>query len=123
MLDHFFISETDGALHDTRVPNWSSNPLRENYRRTLRNIESVSDFKATLRAGAYAWPGGYPMFFVTKDGASLSFESAMENFRQIADSIKTGTSDGWLVIGCDINYEDSTLVCDHSGESIPAAYS
>jgi hypothetical protein len=30
----------------------------------------------------YAWPGGYPRYFITNDGAALSYNAAREN-RQI----------------------------------------
>jgi len=47
---HLFTVDT-GELYDTRDPNWSSSPLRPNYRRHHRTISSVADLKATLRAG------------------------------------------------------------------------
>ncbi len=122
MEKHFFISETDGALHDTRDANWASNPLRKNYRRSHREIKTVSDLKATLRAGDTAWPGGYPMFFITNDGAALSFESVRKEFRNVIDSIKNQRSDGWRVCAVEINYEDANLYCDHSGKRIESAY-
>jgi len=122
MMKHFFISEHSGELFDTRVENWSSHPLRLNYKKHHRKIKTVEDLKATLRAGAYGWPGGYQMYFTTWCGGALSFKSARENFRNIADSIQTDCNDGWRVIGCDINYEDSNLYCDDSGERIPPAY-
>jgi len=122
MMKHFFISEHSGELFDTRVENWSSHPLRLNYQKHHRKIKTVEDLKATLRAGAYGWPGGYQMYFTTGCGGALSFKSARENFRNIADSIQTDCNDGWRVIGCDINYEDSNLYCDDSGERIPPAY-
>lgn len=122
MLEHFFVSSCDGALHDTRDTNWSSNPLRANFSRTHATINTVADLKATLRAGAYAWPGGYPMYLITSDGAALSFTAARDEFHQIAWSIQHKVNDGWRVVGCDINYEDNDLFCDHTGEPIEAAY-
>lgn len=121
--EYLFVSDSDGALYDTRVAAWSAGlPLRANYRRTASEIRTVADLKATLRNGPYAWPGGYPLYFITSDGAALSFESVQKEFRLIVDSIQTGTNDGWRVVGCDINYEDSELYCDHSGERIESAY-
>jgi hypothetical protein len=37
-------------------------------------IKSVSDYRKAVRNGPYAWPGGYPLFFVTSDGAALRGE-------------------------------------------------
>lgn len=119
---HLFISSCDGALHDTRKPNWSATPLRTNYSRHHREINSVADLKATLRASAVTFPGCYPLYFVTSNGCALSFETVLKEFRLVADSIRTESNDGWRVIGCDVNYEDGELYCEHSGKKIEAAY-
>lgn len=80
-------------------------------------------FIKDLEAGAYAFPGGYPRFFITNDGEALSFESATKNRKLIVNAItdndKTG---GWLVIGCDINWEDQHLFCADSNKKIESAY-
>ena len=34
----------------------------------------------------YAWPGGYPLYFVTSDGAALSFEAVLANWRNIVQA-------------------------------------
>jgi len=119
---HFFVA-SDGALHDTRQADWHLKPVRETYRHHCTAIATSADFKATLRAGAYAWPGMYPLYFVTDDGAALSFESARNNARYIIDAINSKHyGGGWRVCAVEVNYEDSDLVCDHSGQSIPSAY-
>lgn len=122
MHAHFFISDSDGALHDTRDSNWSAKPLRANYRKHHRAIETVADFKACLRAGKFTDLGGYPLYFITHDGAALSFESATEMFRPIARAIADKFNDGWRIVACDVNYEDSELFCVHSYKQIPSAY-
>ncbi len=123
MQDHFFESSVDGHLYDTRNDDWSIEPpLRCNYKLTHRKIKSVADFKATLRAGPYAWPGGYQMYMIVSDGAALSFAEAAENVKQIYWSIANQVDDGWRVVGCDINYEDDDLYCAHSGDKIEPAY-
>lgn len=120
MKDHFFISETDGSLHDTRDTNWSSSPLRKNYSRHHREIKTVADVKATLRAGAFAWPGGYPLYFVTNHGCALSFDAVRDNLQSIMGDLVR--DDYCKIVGCDVNYEDDDLVCDHTGEPIESAY-
>lgn len=84
-------------------------------------IETVCDFRAAMRAGKYAWPGGYPRYFITSDGECLSFEAARENLRLILDSIAYRVNDGWRVVAVDINWE-SYLVCAHTNEVIESAY-
>lgn len=86
------------------------------------NIKTLSDFRAAMRNGPYAWPGGYPLYFITNDGAALSFEAVRENLRLVIDSIANDMRDGWRVIGCDVNWEDDSLLCDHTYKPIPCAY-
>lgn len=85
------------------------------------NTYTVDQFKQDI-SSPYAWPGGYPRFFVTSDGAALSYESALHNQDLILDAIETQSNDGWRVVGCDINWEDSCLYCDDTGERIESAY-
>jgi len=83
---------------------------------------TTTDLKAQLRSGAYAWPGGYPLFFITSDGAALSFDAVRENLRSVLWSMRNGVNDGWRVVGCDVNWEDASLFCDHTGNRIESAY-
>lgn len=106
-------------LHDSRKAYAT---IRPNYRFAHRDIKTVADLKATLRDGPYAWPGGYPMYFITSDGGALSFATVRAEFRNIADSIRRNIRDGWFVVACDINYEDGDLIDDHTGEKIEVAY-
>ena len=69
--NHLFVG-CEGALYDTRNPLWSkSAPLRADYCLGHRDINTVAQFKSTLRNGAYAWPGGYQMYLICSDGAPL----------------------------------------------------
>jgi hypothetical protein len=119
--EHLFVTSF-GDLHDTRLADWASVPLRAAYQRTFEHIETVAQFKATLRNGASTDLGGYPLHFITDDGAALSFDAARQEFRQIADSIANRHRDGWRVVACTVNYEDEDLHCEHTGKRIPSAY-
>ena len=86
-------------------------------------INTVHDFRRAMRQGPYAWPGGYPTFFVCLDGGAISFETAREHRREILESIAGKYFDrAWRVIAFDINWEDSEMRCEHSQELIPSAY-
>jgi len=87
------------------------------------NIHTVDDFNAALERGPYAWPGGYPLFFITDDGGALSFDAAESEAEYIRDSIENQVSDGWRVVALAINYEDNVLFCDHTNALIECAYS
>jgi hypothetical protein len=83
---------------------------------------SISDFRRDIRLGKYAWPGGYPRYFVMNDGEALSFESAKTNRRLILESLRDQTNDGWRIMGVDINWEDPDLLCSDTNQRIEAAY-
>jgi len=85
-------------------------------------INSISDFRRAIRYGKYAWPGGFPLFFITNDGAALSFEAVRANRRLILEAIANKDNSGWAVIGTEVNWEDDDLTCDHTGEPIESAY-
>ena len=119
MRSHYMIGECDGALYDTRAQNWSGKPLRANFAWHHKTIKTVADFKATLRAGRYTFPGGYELFFIASDGATICFDCARENFALVADSIKTDARDGWKIVACDIaDYYESGLSCDHCSREL-----
>lgn len=120
-LPHFFINHA-GDLFDTRRANWAASPLRKKYRFQHGRISSGRKLRSTLRAGPYAWPGGYPLFFITSDGCALSFETVRENLRSVLDSIRTKCDDGWRVIACEVNWENDDLYDDHTGKKIESAY-
>lgn len=85
------------------------------------NQYTVEQFRNDLQ-NPYAWPGGYPRYFVMDDGEALSFNAAIENQELIESSIKENSNDGWRIIACEINWEDESLYCDHTGEKIQSAY-
>ncbi len=64
---------------------------------------TTTDLRAALRNGKYAWPGGYPCYFIAADGEAMSFETVRDNYRLIVRSMRYGFSDDWSVIGCEVN--------------------
>lgn len=123
MLAHFFLASDDGALFDTRRPAWSTNPpIRPVYSRTFAEVTNTIELRATLRAGGFAWPGGYPLHFVTSDGECLSFESVRAEYRQVSAAIREHSRDGWRVVACEVNWEDADMTCAHSSLPIESAY-
>lgn len=118
--DHLFISSCDGGLYDTRKEGWAAGlPLRRRYCSIFRTIKNNHQLKATLRAGQYAWPGGYQMYMVDANGLLLSFAGVEEQFKRLKG---VSGSFKFPLIVC-INYEEADLYCDITGELIPATYS
>jgi len=86
----------------------------------LRQAQLTSRaFRDQLIASPYAWPGGYPMYAICSDGGALCHRCCQSERRSIGST--TG-SDGWGIIGLDVNWEQSDLYCDHCSERIESAY-
>src|SRR5215469_1677896 len=83
---------------------------------------TLEAFGQALEAGPYAWPGGYPLYFIMDDGGALSFAAAVANRETIEDSIAEDIRDGWRPLCIDVNWENPDLYCDHTGERIESAY-
>jgi hypothetical protein len=119
MTDSRFFVSSAGDLY--RDDNFSE-PFREKFRFSHGGIRTTKEFKATLRNGPYAWPGGYPLYFYMHDAAVLCFGCAGKEAKQIIRSIREKQNDWWRVIGCEINHEDPHLTCCHCNEKIESAH-
>lgn len=85
------------------------------------NHEDRKNIKDAIR-NKYAWPGGYPLFLITSDGAALCVECGRKEFRLIADAWARCDGNGWFVQAADVNWEDGDLYCDHCSKQIESAY-
>jgi hypothetical protein len=117
--EHLFLSSS-GSLHDTRRADWANRPLREHYADHSADIKTGLQLRACLRAGPYAWPGGYPLYFLTASGDTISFEGVHEHFFEEARSIRDKSSD--RIVACGINWEDPEMTCVRTGKLINSAY-
>lgn len=122
---NFFVA-SDGALCCANAVTWAQGigrAIREDYARPHRHINNGRELRSTLRAGPFAWPGGYPCYFVTADGAALSFAAVLQNLREVISAIRRRDDIcGWRVVACAVNWEDQDLICEHTGEPIQSAY-
>lgn len=96
--------------------------IRKRYAYHFARIDTTLELRATIRAGAYTWPGGYPLFFLTSDSAALCFDCVQKEYRQISESIRHYYSDGWRVEACAVNWESADLYCEHCDKHIESAY-
>lgn len=75
---------------------------------------------------AYAWPGGYPIYYLCADGGILCPACANgENGSLAADETldpDCPDDDQWRIVAQDIHWEGQPLVCDHCGKKIESAY-
>ena len=65
---------------------------------------------------AYAWPGGYPIWYIDGHGNCLCPACATLEVMRDPDDDKD------LPATSDINWEDSSLYCDICAERIESAY-
>lgn len=86
-------------------------------------IKTPLDFQKVLKEGPWAWPGGYPLYFVCRDCEPLCFDCAKKNTEQIIEAIHFEKSnEQWEVIGVDINWENDSLICSNCENKIESAY-
>ena len=84
--------------------------------------EILKALREAIRAGFYAWPGGYQMLAVMSDGESLCCKCARAEYRSISRATRDRSRDGWACEGIQIHWEGAPEVCAHCGDSIPSAY-
>ena len=71
----------------------------------------------------YAWPGGYPLFLVMKDGGCVCIKCTKEDREVRQATMDPDQSDPWWAVdSVEINYEDPDLTCDHCSRLIESAY-
>ena len=109
--DHW---EFEGDLYCKRLGY--TTPLRTDYSRHHRVIKTGKELRSSLRAGAWAWPGGYDIGFITDDGGLLCHGCVKAELYNITHSIRNECSDGWRVIGSDVIHEHDT--CSHCNKSL-----
>ena len=85
-----------------------------------RGYLTTEGFKEAMKA-RYAFPGMYPLAFLTSDGETMSWDYAEQNQERIIEAIQEKSTCGWRVVDCFINWE-STLYCCGTGKQIESAY-
>jgi hypothetical protein len=65
---------------------------------------------------AYAWPGGYPLYYLAKDNGVLCPKCANE-FTPDRDN-----DEQLEPVAYDVNWEDDSLYCEHCNARIESAY-
>lgn len=81
----------------------------------------VEKVKAFIRM-PYAWPGGYPLYAITSDGAALCKTCGKKHAKTLIDETRQNCKTGWQIVGVDVNWEDSSLTCDNCSQPIESAY-
>lgn len=90
--DHRYIGDNGELIDDA-----TDKVIRTNFKKHHRTIRTTQDLLATLRAGASCWPGGYKLYFLTRDGQVLCFGCVRRNLYNVISSIRDNCNDGWRV--------------------------
>ncbi len=80
--------------------------------------EYLKEMKEKGAYDYYAWPGGYPLFYITIDYGILCPKCCNENKDLLSDEYDPQ----WYVIAYEVNWEDENMYCDHCNEKIESAY-
>lgn len=72
-------------------------------------MKHILDDKGNLPS--FAWPGGYPLFYLDAESNILCPDCANENDEYSAP-----------IVAHDANWEDDSLYCDHCNKRIESAY-
>lgn len=82
---------------------------------------TISDYRAAVRSGKHAFPGGGELYFLCSDGGVLCHDCAYSERRNILEAMRDNhNSGGWRVvaIGNTYNEDPQERTCDHCGADI-----
>ena len=71
---------------------------------------------------AYAWPGGYPIFYIAADNGTICPECANGEDGSECQNPDCQDDKQWALVVYGVNYEDDCLYCDHCNRHIESAY-
>lgn len=83
------------------------------------NINTVEQLKDLQSGSPFL---GYPHYYVAKDCGIICPCCLKENLKLICEEMAEGWDNQWIVIACEINYEDDSLYCDNCYKQIISAY-
>lgn len=89
----------------------------ENTRGSAEDMLAHGCIFSHLEWPSYAWPGGYPFAYTTRDGGCLCPDCSNENLYLTLDG-----DDQWRIIDRYVVWEGSDLYCDNCGKKIDPAY-
>lgn len=85
--------------------------IRRDYARHRQVIKNRRQLRASLRAGQWAWPGGYEVIYIDAGGLFLCHECVIENYKLIAGG------DWDAIVGTCLDCELDEGVCSDCGRA------
>jgi hypothetical protein len=69
---------------------------------------------------SYAWPGGYPLYYLLADSEVICPDCANQKNGSLAS---TDTDDEqWRIVGQEVHWEGMSMYCVHCNKEIESAY-
>ena len=113
-MSELLVSHTGELIN---CDNWAV--IREQYNYHHHSITTPRELASTIRAGEYAWPGGYAVFFIASDGGAICHGCTVAEYSNIVDSIRRDISDGWRIVGAESSSGcEGYGQCDHCNGAI-----
>ena len=113
-MSELMVSHTGELIN---CDNWTV--IREQYNYHHHSIATPSELASTIRAGKYAWPGGYAVFFIASDGGVICHDCTVVEYRNVVDSIRRDINDGWRIVGAECSANtDGAMYCDYCDGAI-----
>jgi hypothetical protein len=76
---------------------------------TASDLDSIRDSDGRLPA--FAWPGGYPIVYMDREGNAVC-----------PDCANREVDAPWAPVACDVFYEGTPIQCADCGKTIDSAY-
>jgi len=91
---------------------------KNNYHKLVQYRDTPADLAKLLVRHPYTY-GAYPLFGLTDDSGVLCRNCCRVEFRRIAESIP---KDGFYLKSLHVNWENTSLYCDHCNDFLESAY-
>ena len=70
----------------------------------------------------FSWPGGYPLYYLTKDISILCPACANGENGSMATDPECQDDPQWQIVAYDVHWEGLPLTCEHCNAQIESAY-
>ena len=71
---------------------------------------------------SYAWPGGYPIFYMTADNAIICPDCANGKNGSECQNPDYQDDKSWRLVASEVHWEGQALTCEHCNAQIESAY-
>lgn len=120
-MDFFCTDLSSFADHIEKVTAVLASPRFPGQYEASMMISRLKAYTLAVDLGEFPYTslGHYPRYGILFDGQPICPDCCRRNVGLI---MAADNSDGWLLVGDSVNYEDPTLYCANCSELIPSAY-